>query len=143
MNVATILKTKGRSVTTARPDAPLKDIAERLAVKKIGAIVIVGDSGKVSGIISERDLVRVIADRGPAALGLLVGDIMTRTVVTCNEQSTLDELMKIMTEGRFRHVPVVEDGALVGLISIGDVVKYHLADMALEVTAMRSYLTTG
>ena len=74
---------------------------------------------------------------------LTAGDVMTRNVVTCEETSTLDELMETMTTGRFRHVPVVERGALVGLISIGDVVKYHLADMALEVTAMRSYLTTG
>jgi CBS domain-containing protein len=143
MNVATILKTKGRAVTTARPDTPLKDIAERLATKKIGAIVIIGDGGRVAGIISERDLVRVIADRGPSALMIPASDAMTHTVTTCQETSTLDELMELMTVGRFRHVPVVQNGALVGLISIGDVVKYHLADMALEVTAMRSYLTTG
>jgi CBS domain-containing protein len=143
MNVATILKSKGRAVTTARPETSLKDIAEKLAVKKIGAIVIVGEGGRVAGIISERDLVRVIADKGPQALMLTASDVMTRSVVTCEEAHTLDELMEIMTSGRFRHVPVVESGALVGLVSIGDVVKYHLADMALEVTAMRSYLTTG
>lgn len=143
MNVATILTTKGRLVTTARPDMVLRDIAAKLANKKIGAIVIVGEGGKVAGIISERDLVRVIAEHGPAALMLAASDVMTKNVVTCQETNTLDELMEIMTTGRFRHVPVVEDGALVGLISIGDVVKYHLADMALEVTAMRSYLTTG
>ncbi len=143
MNVATILKTKGRAVTTARPETSMKEIAEKLAVKKIGAIVIVGDGGRVAGIISERDLVRAIAERGPGALTASVGEVMTRNVVTCNEGSTLDELMETMTNGRFRHVPVVMDGNLVGLISIGDVVKYHLADMALEVNAMRSYLTTG
>ncbi len=143
MNVATILKTKGRIVTTARPETPLSQIAETLAVKKIGAIVLVGDSGRVAGIISERDLVRVIASNGPSSLAMTAGDAMTRNVVTCREGSTLDDLMEIMTTGRFRHVPVVEDGQLVGLISIGDVVKYHLADMELEVTAMRSYLTTG
>jgi CBS domain-containing protein len=143
MNVATILKTKGRLVTTARPETPLRDIANKLAVKKIGAIVIVGDGGRVAGIISERDLVRAIADSGPTALNVSAADVMTRNVVTCRESSTLDELMELMTTGRFRHVPVVEDGALVGLISIGDVVKYHLADMELEVSAMRSYLTTG
>ena len=143
MNIATILKTKGRIVTTARPDTPVRDIASKLAGKKIGAIVIVGDGGRVAGIISERDLVRVIAEHGPPALLLPASDVMTRSVVTCQEHNSLDELMEIMTTGRFRHVPVVQDGALVGLISIGDVVKYHLADMALEVTAMRSYLTTG
>ena len=143
MNVATILKTKGRAVTTDRPDTPLKDIAEKLAFKKIGVIVIIGDGGRVAGIISERDLVRVIAERGPAALTMPVSEAMTRTVSTCRENSTLDELMELMTAGRFRHVPVLDGDALVGLVSIGDVVKYHLADMAMEVTAMRSYLTTG
>jgi CBS domain-containing protein len=143
MNVATVLKSKGRAVTTARPSTMLSEIAEKLATKKIGAIVVVGDQGRVNGIISERDVVRAVAERGATALSLPVGEIMTRTVVTCQESTTLDELMEIMTAGRFRHVPVVEDDALVGIVSIGDVVKYHLADMALEVTAMRSYLATG
>ena len=143
MNVAQILKTKGRSVTTARPDTPLKDIADKLAAKKIGAIVIVGEGGRVVGILSERDLVRVIAERGPAALSQTANEVMTHNVISCDEKRTLDELMELMTSGRFRHVPVVENGALVGLVSIGDVVKLHMADMALEVTAMRSYLTTG
>jgi CBS domain-containing protein len=143
MNVAAILKTKGRAVTTARPEVTLKDIAEKLASKKIGAIVIMGENGRVAGIISERDLVRVIAERGPTALALTAGDIMTRTVISCTERSTLDELMELMTTGRFRHVPVIQNDALVGLVSIGDVVKHHVADIELEVTAMRSYLTTG
>lgn len=143
MNVATVLKTKGRAVTTARPEATLKELADLLAIKRIGAVVVTGEAGRVIGIFSERDLVRLTAERGPAALSLTVGDVMTRNVVTCEEKSTLDELMEMMTTGRFRHLPVVENDQLVGLISIGDVVKYHLADMALEVTAMRSYLTTG
>lgn len=143
MNVATLLKNKGRAVTTARPETRLSEIAEKLAIKKIGAIVIVGEAGRVAGILSERDLVRMIAERGPAALALTADEVMTRNVVTCEENTTLDQLMERMTTGRFRHIPVVEDGALVGLVSIGDVVKLHLADMALEVTAMRSYLTTG
>ena len=143
MNVAALLKTKGRAVTTARPDTPLKDIAERLAARKIGAIVIVGEGGRVAGIISERDVVRLVAERGATALTIPVSEAMTRTVSTCNESSTLDELMSQMTTGRFRHLPVIEDGALVGLVSIGDVVKYHVADMELEVSAMKNYLTTG
>ena len=143
MNVATILKSKGRTVTTARAESTLKEVAELLASKKIGAVVIVGEAGRVIGILSERDVVRLIADKGPAALTLTAGDVMTRTVTSCEEKSTLDELMETMTTGRFRHIPVVERGELVGLISIGDVVKYHLADMELEVSAMRSYLTTG
>jgi CBS domain-containing protein len=143
VNVAQILKAKGRAVTTARPETPLKHIADQLTQKKIGAIVIVGETGRVVGILSERDLVRVIAERGPNALMQTATDVMTHNVITCDEKSTLDDLMELMTSGRFRHVPVVENGALVGLVSIGDVVKFHIADMALEVTAMRSYLTTG
>lgn len=143
MNVATILKAKGRSVATLRPSATMSEVAEMLAARKIGAIVVVGEQGRVAGIISERDLVRVIAERGAAALSVPVGDCMTRAVVTCRESTTVDELMETMTSGRFRHVPVVEGDGLVGIISIGDVVKHHLADMALEVTAMRSYLATG
>ena len=143
MNVATVLKTKGRAVTTARPETTLKELADLLASKKIGAVIVTGEAGRVIGIFSERDLVRVVAEKGPSALTMTAGDVMTRNVVTCEERTTLDELMEMMTAGRFRHLPVVERDQLVGLISIGDVVKYHLADMALEVTAMRSYLTTG
>jgi CBS domain-containing protein len=143
MNVASILKLKGRAVSTARPDASLLDVAQKLGAKKIGAIVVVGDNGHVAGIISERDLIRAIAERGAAALTLTVADVMTRTVVSCQETSELDELMEMMTKGRFRHMPVIEDGALVGIISIGDVVKYHVAEVEMEVSAMRNYLATG
>jgi CBS domain-containing protein len=143
MNVASILKLKGRAVSTARPDASLLDVAQKLGAKKIGAIVVVGDNGHVAGIISERDLIRAIAERGAAALALTVADVMTRTVVACQETSELDELMEMMTKGRFRHMPVIEDGALVGIISIGDVVKYHVAEVEMEVSAMRNYLATG
>lgn len=143
MNVATILKSKGRTVATMKPSAPMSEVAEMLSTRKIGAIVVVADQGRLAGIISERDLVRAIAERGASALTLPVEDFMTRTIVTCNEGTSVDELMELMTNGRFRHVPVVEAEALVGIVSIGDVVKHHLADMALEVTAMRSYLATG
>jgi CBS domain-containing protein len=143
MNVASILKLKGRAVSTARPDATLLDVAQKLGAKKIGAIVVVGDNGHVAGIISERDIIRVLAERGTDALALNVSEVMTRSVVSCQETSELDELMETMTKGRFRHMPVIEDGALVGIISIGDVVKYHVAEVEMEVSAMRSYLATG
>jgi CBS domain-containing protein len=143
MNVASILKLKGRAVSTVRPDASLLDVTQKLGAKKIGAIVVVGDNGHVTGIISERDIIRVIAERGAQALSLTVADVMTRNVVSCQETSELDDLMETMTKGRFRHLPVIEDGALVGIISIGDVVKYHVAEVEMEVSAMRSYLATG
>jgi CBS domain-containing protein len=143
LNIGQILKVKGRSVSTARPADTVQEVANRLAQRKIGAIVIVGDNGAVSGIISERDLIRVIALHGPKALNLPVSEVMTREVVTCTESTPVDEVMEIMTHGRFRHIPVVEDSAMIGIISIGDVVKHHIAEVELEVSAMRGYLATG
>ena len=143
MNIGQILKAKGRAVATARPDTTLLEIANRLAQKRIGAIVIVGDKGEVVGIVSERDIIRKLGERGPSVLSEPVAHTMTANVISCQETSTLDELMEIMTQGRFRHVPVIEDGALVGIVSIGDVVKNHIAEVEMEVTAMRGYFVTG
>ena len=143
VNVASILKSKGRAVSTARPDATLLDVVQKLSAKKIGAIVVVGDNGAVVGIISERDVIRVIGEQGVGALNLTVAQVMTKNVISCSETSAIDELMEMMTKGRFRHLPVVDDGALVGIISIGDVVKYHVAEVEMEVSAMRNYLATG
>jgi CBS domain-containing protein len=143
VNIAQILKAKGRAVSTARPETTLSEIIGKLAQKKIGAIVIVGDNGKVAGIVSERDIIRRLGERGEAALAEPVSDSMTSTVITCHETSTLEEMMEVMTQGRFRHVPVLEDGALVGIVSIGDVVKHHVAEVEMEVTAMRDYFAAG
>jgi CBS domain-containing protein len=143
MNVAGMLKAKGRAVTTAKPETTLLEISTKLAAKRIGAIIVVAEGGRIAGIISERDVIRTVAERGAAALTVPVGEVMTRDVVTCSESQTIEDLMEIMTRGRFRHCPVVDDGALVGIISIGDVVKYHTAEVELEVSAMRDYLATG
>ncbi len=143
MNVATILKQKGRTVTTLNPKATLQEAAEKLSLKRIGAIVIVGDGGSVAGIISERDVIRAVAKSGVSALQVRVNEVMTRDVECCQESDPVDELMEAMTKGRFRHLPVIDDGALVGIISIGDVVKNHVAEVEMEVSAMRSYLATG
>jgi CBS domain-containing protein len=141
--IGNILKVKGRGVTTARPDDTVQEVASRLAQRKIGAIVVTGDNGVVAGIISERDLIRTVALHGATALSMSVAEVMTRDVITCSEKTMLDEVMEIMTRGRFRHIPVIEDGALVGIISIGDVVKHHIAEVELEVSAMRGYLASG
>jgi CBS domain-containing protein len=140
MNVAAILKQKGRAITTARPTVTLMEIANKLAAKRIGAIVIVGAGGEVAGIISERDIIRALSMQGPACLTLPVSQSMTKKVVTCKEKDTLHELMAMMTERRFRHLPVVTDGALVGIISIGDVVKHYVVEMQTEATAIREYI---
>ncbi len=143
LNIGHILKSKARGVATAQPQDSIQDIATRLAQRKIGAVVIVGDNGKVAGIISERDIIRLLAEHGGDALAMRAEEGMTREVVSCSRSSTLDEIMEAMTNGRFRHLPVIEDGGLVGIISIGDVVKHHTAEVELEVTAMRGYLATG
>ncbi|HEU0159907.1 MAG TPA: CBS domain-containing protein [Hyphomicrobiaceae bacterium] len=140
MNVAAILRQKGRAVTTAAPGATLLEIAAKLAAKRIGAIVVVGPQGEVAGIISERDIIRALAAHGPECLTSSVAESMTKDVVTCQETDTLDELMAMMTARRFRHLPVQTDGALVGIISIGDVVKHHVAEVEMEATAMRDYI---
>jgi CBS domain-containing protein len=141
MNVAAILRQKGRAVTTVSPSVTLLDVANKLAAKRIGAIVVVGARGEVAGIISERDIIRSLSDGGSECLARPVSEIMTRQVVTCQETDTLDELMAMMTAKRFRHLPVVTDKALVGIISIGDVVKHHVAEVKMEATAMRDYIT--
>ncbi len=143
MNVAALLKTKGGNVATARPSSTVLDVSQQLSEKKIGAIVVVGDDGDVAGIISERDVVRLVAKHGAVALDMPVSDVMTREIVSCNLAVTVDELMAMMTRGRFRHVPVIEEHALIGIISIGDVVKNHIAEVEMEVSAMKGYLATG
>jgi CBS domain-containing protein len=141
MNVAAILKQKGRAVTTAQPTVTLLEVANKLAAKRIGAIVVVGARGEVAGILSERDIIRALAEAGPECLSRPVKETMTRQVVSCQETDTLEELMAMMTARRFRHLPVVTDGSLVGIISIGDVVKHHIAEVEMEATAMREYIT--
>ncbi|HET7154235.1 MAG TPA: CBS domain-containing protein [Hyphomicrobiaceae bacterium] len=141
MNVATILRQKGRAVTTVSPSVTLLDVANKLAAKRIGAIVVVGARGDVAGIISERDIIRALSEAGTECLTRPVSETMTRQVVVCQETDTLDELMAMMTAKRFRHLPVVTDKALVGIISIGDVVKHHVAEVKMEATAMRDYIT--
>jgi CBS domain-containing protein len=143
MNVATILKQKGRSVATVAPTATLQEVAKRLAQRRIGALVVVGSRGQIEGIVSERDIIRALSETGAGCLGRPVDETRTRRVATCQETDTLDEMMAMMTQGRFRHVPVVTDGDLVGIISIGDVVKHHVAEIEMEATAMRAYIGHG
>ena len=117
------------------------DVANKLAAKRIGAIVVVGARGEVAGIVSERDIIRAFRATALQASCGRCRETMTRQVVTCQETDTLDELMALMTERRFRHLPVMTDGALVGIVSIGDVVKHHVAEVEMEATAMRDYIT--
>lgn len=143
MHVAAILREKGRAVETVEAGATLAEVVRRLAALRIGAVVVTAPGAAVTGIVSERDVVRMLAQHGAAALNRTVADCMTRNVVTCRETDTVDELMSRMTQGRFRHLPVVEGGQLAGIISIGDVVKHRVAEVELEASAMRDYITAA
>ena len=143
MNVATILGEKGREVVTADSDASLLDIARTLSEHSIGCIVVSDGKDGIAGIVSERDLVRAIADSGTDILKSPVSRSMTKKVVTCRKSDTIHTIMAAMTDGRFRHMPVVEDDKLIGVISIGDVVRLRIAEAELEAAAMRDYIATG
>ncbi len=143
MNVARILKEKGREVTTILPELKIKDVIGILAEMKIGAAVICEADLRVAGIISERDIVRILAANGPAVLDEPVSKFMTKEVLTCVERDTVHWLMEEMTARRFRHMPVVEGGRLTGIVSIGDVVKQRMALVELEAASMREYIATG
>lgn len=143
MTIKTILSLKGGDVATIGPTASLETAVGVLAERRIGALVVTDCANRVAGIVSERDIVRALAERGAAALDESVDHAMTRNVVTCTEAMTVSEIMKLMTAGRFRHVPVVELGRLVGIVSIGDVVKYQTAAMQEEFRSMREYVLTA
>ncbi len=143
MTVARILSEKGREVFTTQPHRTLKEVIDLLASKGVGAVVVSDASMSVLGILSERDVVRVIAHDGAAALDDPVSRHMTAKVITVTRGDTIDHVMQTMTEGRFRHVPVVEDGRLIGIISIGDVVKRHVNMIDSERQALREYIATA
>jgi len=140
MSVSTILAEKGRDVFTADESTTIMDIASVLAEKKIGAAVILNDDGKVCGIASERDIVREIAKSGKSAIDKPISVCMTPNVVSCREDDGVDTLMDKMTQGRFRHIPVIQRGKLTGIISIGDVVKRKIKQAEDETNEMKRYI---
>lgn len=143
MTVSHILKAKGRNVITAAANAKVSDIARTLSEKRIGAVVITGAGGKIEGIVSERDVVRHVGREGAKALDLPVSAIMTKTVRTAGEGDSEAELMALMTEHRIRHLPVVHDGKLSGMISIGDVVKNRIEAIEREAEEMKAYIASA
>lgn len=140
MTVATLLNEKGASVVTARADATLADIASLLSENRIGAVVIVDGDRRPQGIVSERDIVRVVATEGASALSRKAEGVMVRKLVTCTPDDTVYEIMNLMTRHRIRHLPILVDGRLGGIISIGDVVKSRIAEIELEATEMKRYI---
>ena len=143
MNVKAILESKGHDVMTIGPDETLADAISVLAEHRIGALVITNGDRKVVGILSERDIVRIIAKEGAAALSQGVRKAMTAKVKSCSESSSVNEVMEIMTRGRFRHLPVEKNGQLDGIISIGDVVKKRIEEVEREAEEIKQYIATA
>jgi CBS domain-containing protein len=143
MTVKAILESKGYDVLTLGPNERLVDAVRMLAEHRVGALVITNGDRKIVGILSERDVVRVVARHGAAALDLTVREAMTPKVKICNENHTVNEIMEIMTTGRFRHLPVEKDGLLHGIVSIGDVVKRRIEDVEREADEIRAYIATA
>ena len=148
MNVKAILTAKvsgalGGDIVFIRPSADLAEAVKLLSTHRIGAVVIRGAGGRLGGILSERDIVSAISEHGAAALTLPVSQVMTRNVATCGEDDSIASIMERMTEGKFRHMPVVAKGELIGLVSIGDVVKQRVGEIEQESEAMRDYIRTA
>jgi CBS domain-containing protein len=143
MLVKHILGDKGREVVAISADATLSEAARLLSRKRIGAVVVRDDNGALAGILSERDVVRAVADGSVSALARPVSAYMTRAVATCSECDTVQDIMEMMTVGRFRHVPVLDNGLVTGIVSIGDVVKTRIEETVQEATSLREYITAA
>ncbi|MCL3861240.1 CBS domain-containing protein [Actinotalea sp. K2] len=141
MRITEVLRRKGDEVVTISPQVGVRELLSLLAEHRIGALVVSDDGQHVDGMVSERDVVRRLHEDGDRALDATVGQIMTADVQTCGPQDTVDHLMEVMTEHRVRHVPVLVDGRLAGLVSIGDVVKHRLAEVQTERDQLTAYIT--
>ena len=143
MKIGDVLKRKGSGVVTMRSDSTIDTVVRRMRLERIGAVIISPDGKSVIGILSERDILHALAEHGTALLALRAEDLMTREVVTCSREDTLQSVMVKMTQRRIRHLPVVEQGQLAGIVSIGDAVKSRLEEVELEANVLRdSYLAT-
>lgn len=140
MRIQDVLRSKGNTVYTIAPDSTVTELLGALARHNVGALVVSADGSSVVGIVSERDVVRHIQDRGVSVLDGPVSAIMTSTVTTCTAQDSVEDLMRLMTDHRIRHVPVLRDGALAGVISIGDVVKNRIGELEFERDQLDNYL---
>jgi CBS domain-containing protein len=143
MKLAAILKSKGGSILSVTPATKISDVISLLAEKRIGAVIVTGADGQLEGILSERDIVRMLAARSAATFEMTADELMTRNPRVTSPDSTVAQAMEMMTDGRFRHLPVVEGGKLVGLVSIGDVVKARIDQQEMEVDSLRAYVAGG
>jgi len=142
MTVRAILDTKGHQIVSVEPDTKLSTAISTLGERRIGAVLVMS-KGRIEGILSERDIVRVLGERGAGVLDQPVSEVMTRKVVSCRQSDTVAAIMEMMTTGKFRHLPVVEGERVVGLISIGDVVKWRVQEYENEQEALRTYIQTA
>ena len=140
MTIAAILKQKGHAVTTINPNSTIAEATHTLAEHHIGAAVVCNDQGDLLGILSERDIVRALANHGANVLDHQVHQLMTHHVTTAAPRTTVAEAMAMMTSGRFRHLPVIDDGKMIGLVSIGDVVKARMSQQENEVDSLKAYV---
>jgi len=143
MQVKHILREKGRDVVTVASDATLSEAARLLARKRIGAVVVRERDGSLAGILSERDVVRALAEASVNALAQSVAAHMTRVIETCSESDSIEDLMELMTRRRFRHVPVVDNDRLAGIVSTGDIVKTRIEETEREASALRQYIAAS
>ena len=143
MTIAKILGSKGAAIMSVAPHETLQAAAALLTSRKVGALVALDSSGKLVGILSERDIVRVCAEQGPAAMTTLVADAMTQNVLTAAPQDGIDSAMARMTDRRIRHLPVLAGESLIGVVSIGDLVKAKIDEALADADAMRAYIATG
>lgn len=143
MRISDVLRNKGSDVATVRPDATVRDVLAGMTRHNIGSMVVVGSAGVMAGIVSERDVVRRLYEYGPAVLDLPVARVMMPAVITCGMNSSVDELSEMMTTNRVRHIPVLVDGRLAGIVSIGDIVKTQLENLKNEHQMLRAYITQG
>lgn len=141
MTAAMILKVKGTTVHRVQAGATLCDAAKMMRERRIGAVVVVDPDGRLDGVLSERDIVCALAEKGPNALALPVREVMSGKLVTCAETDSVEKLSELMTDRRVRHIPVVRGSELMGIVSIGDVVKHRIAQKELEADALKQYIT--
>jgi CBS domain-containing protein len=140
MTIAAVLREKGNTIVSVRPDTPLMELVATITSRRIGAVLVLDDNGQLAGIVSERDVVKALSKQGPGIASLHAGDIMTRTVTTVTPEATINEAMELMDRGYFRHLPVLNQGKLVGIISVRDVVRARIERQVEETESLRSYI---
>ena len=140
MTIASVLREKGNTIVSVRPDTPLMELVSTIAERRIGAVLVLDEAGALAGIVSERDVVKALAKQGAGVHAMHAGDIMTRNVTTVTPRTTINEAMELMDRGYFRHLPVLDDGALLGIISVRDVVRARIERQVEENDSLHAYI---